>query len=828
MTKSFFQARLLPVWIWLAALLLCGVLVARTHFTADMSAFLPRSPTPEQQLLVDQLRDGLVSRLILVAVEGGDTASRAAASGAMAGQLRGDKRFTTVSNGESGGMQRDQAFLFEHRYLLSPAVTPARFSVEGLRAALGETLDLLASPAGLLTKSLLPRDPTGEIPLLLEEFSGDGGSGANRPNVAGGVWASRDGKRALLLVQTVAPGSDTDAQEEAIGAVRAAFAQTQTQQAGGTPDQKLQLVVTGPGVFAVQARETIKREVTRTSVISMVLMLTLLIVIYRSLTTLALGMVPVVSGTVAGIVAVSLGFGEVHGITLGFGTTLIGEAVDYSIYLFVQSERTATSKADWVRRFWPTIRLGVLTSVAGFASLLFSGFPGLAQLGLYSIVGLLTAAAVTRFVMPLLLPAGFRVRDVSALGERLSVWVHFAPRLKWAALALMLLACVPLAIHRDKLWNHELSGLSPISLADQMQDTTLRADLGAPDVRYLVVISAATQEQVLQAAEGTVQALQGLVERQVITGVDTPTRFLPSMATQQARLTSLPPAAQLKERLAEAVTGLPIQADRLAPFLADAEAARQSRPLQRADLSGTTLAVAVDGMLLQRGASPGRPAGWSVLLPLHAPANGIIDAAAVRQVLADAPGDRAAGSALFVDLKGEADRLYSGYLREAIVLSLAGLAAVALLLLLSLRSAVLTLRVLAPPAAAIIVVLGGLALAGHRLTLLHLIGLLLVVAVGSNYALFFNSGPPRPGPEDKAAREDREVSGITPRTLASLLFANLTTVAGFGVLAISSVPVFQAIGLTVGPGSVLVLLFSAIFAARQSSTLTAPARDIQS
>lgn len=824
MTKGFFQARLLPVWIWLAALLLCGVLVARTTFTADMSAFLPRSPTPEQQLLVDQLRDGLVSRLILVAIEGGDPASRAAASGAMAGQLRGDQRFTTVSNGESGGMQRDQAFLFEHRYLLSPAVTPARFSVEGLRAALGDTLDLLASPAGLLTKSLLPRDPTGEIPLLLEEFSGDGSSGANRPNMAGGVWTSRDGKRALLLAQTVAPGSDTDAQEQAVDAVRAAFAQAQQ---AATPGQAMQLVVTGPGVFAVQARETIKREVTRTSIISLVLMLTLLIVIYRSLTTLALGMVPVVSGTVAGIVAVSLGFGEVHGITLGFGTTLIGEAVDYSIYLFVQSERSATSRADWVRRFWPTIRLGVLTSVAGFASLLFSGFPGLAQLGLYSIVGLLTAAAVTRFVMPLLLPAGFRVRDVSALGERLGVWVRFAPRLKWAAVALMLLACVPLAMHRDKLWNHELSGLSPISLADQMQDTALRADLGAPDVRYLVVISAATQEQVLQAAEGTVQALQGLVARQVITGVDTPTQFLPSMATQQARLASLPPAAQLKERLAEAVTGLPIQADRLAPFLVDAEAARQSRPLQRADLSGTTLAVAVDGMLLQRGTSPGRPAGWSALLPLHAPADGIIDAAAVRQVLADAPVNRANASALFVDLKGEADRLYSGYLREAIVLSLAGLAAVALLLLLSLRSAVLTLRVLAPPAAAIIVVLGGLALAGHRLTILHLIGLLLVVAVGSNYALFFNSGPRRSGTEDQAAREDREASGITPRTLASLLFANLTTVAGFGVLAISSVPVFQAIGLTVGPGSVLVLLFSAIFAARPSSPLSAPAGSIR-
>ena len=811
--NRFFQRRFLPVWIWLAALLLGGAFAARTHFTADMSAFLPRSPTPEQQLLVDQLRDGLVSRLILVGIEGGDLPSRAAASSRMAAQLRADKRFTTVSNGESGGLQRDQAFLFEHRYLLSPAVRPSHFTVEGLNSAVSETLDLLASPAGLLTKSLLPRDPTGEIPLLLEEFSAEGSSGANRPNVAGGVWASRDGQRALLLVQTVASGSDTDAQQAAISAVRTAFtAATTGSDSAPATGNGLKLVVTGPGVFAVQAREIIQREVTRTSVVSIVLMFTLLIIIYRSLTTLVLGMVPVISGTLAGIVAVSFGFGEVHGLTLGFGTTLIGEAVDYSIYLFVQSEQTAASRSNWVRRFWPTIRLGVLTSVVGFASLLLSGFPGLAQLGLYSIVGLLTAAAVTRFVLPQMLPAGFRVRDVSSLGEKLARLVHLAPRLRWPALVLLVLACVPLAFQRNNLWNHELAALSPISMADQMQDAALRADLGAPDVRYLVVVSAPGQEQVLRAAEAAVQALQVLIERQVITGIDTPTRFLPSMATQQARLDSLPPAPELQDRLRRAVAGLPIQAGRLGPFLADAEAARQSRPLQREDLQGTTLAVAVDGMLLQHSASPGRPAGWSALLPLHAPVGGAIDAAAVRTALAATSAGSDAGKALFVDLKGEADRLYSGYLREAITLSLAGLMAIAVLLMFTLRSAAQTLRVLAPPAAAIIVVLAGLSMAGQGMTILHLIGLLLVVAVGSNYALFFQRSSPRPQAAGDAAREEQATGGITPRTLASLLFANLTTVAGFGVLAFSSVPVFQAMGVTVGPGSVLVLLFSAIFA----------------
>ncbi|OOG54857.1 MMPL family transporter [Polaromonas sp. C04] len=822
MKRPWLQRPLLAVWLWLAALLVCGVLISRASFTADLSAFLPKAPTPEQRLLVDQLRDGVVSRLILVGIDGADVPTRAALSKAMARQLRADNRFSTVSNGEAVAQQRDQAFLFEHRYQLSPAMKPAHFTVQGLRSAVGDTLDLLASPAGLLVKSILPRDPTGEFPLLLEQFAGDAAGGASRPQSAGGVWASRDGRRALLLLQTRVSGSDTDGQEQAMAAVRAAFAAAQQEVArpASPSAASATLVMTGPGVFAVNVREVIKKEVTRLSAISIALIVTLLLLIYRSVRTLALGLLPVLSGAMAGVAAVSLGFGTVHGITLGFGTTLIGEAVDYSIYLFVQSEQTAASNRHWVRRFWPTIRLGVLTSVFGFASLLLSGFPGLAQLGLYSITGLLTAAAVTRFVLPVLLPRDFRVRDVSRLGRRLARVVQRAGVLRWGVVGLLVAACVTLALHRQTLWNNELSALSPVSAADQALDASLRADLGAPDVRYLVVVSGRTQEGVLRAAESVVAALQPLVQANAIAGVDSPTTLLPSLATQQARLASLPEPAQLKERLRQALAPLPIRPERLAPFLADAQAARHLRPLERSDLDGTSLAVALDGMLLQHAADKDGPAGWSAFLPLHAPVGaggtgvGAIDPARIRHALAALNEADTGTRILFVDVKGEADQLYSGYLHEAIVLSLAGLAAIALLLLVALRSFAGALRVLAPLAGAVLTVAAGLALAGQRLTILHLVGLLLIVAVGSNYALFFNRRAPSHTRHSGAAGdiEDDDLSGITPRTLASLLFANLTTVAGFGVLAFSSVPVLQAMGVTVGPGAILALLFSAIFA----------------
>ncbi|NTX49673.1 MMPL family transporter [Burkholderia cepacia] len=789
------------VLVWLLALVACGVAIGRAHFTADLSAFLPSSPSAGQRVLVDQLRDGIVSRLILVAIDGGDAATRAALSRRVAGTLRADPQFAAVHNGEAANDARDRQFIFDHRYLLSPAVTPQRFSADGLHQALGDSLDLLSSSAGLVAKAMLPRDPTSEVAALVDQLDG-----AAQPASRDGVWASRDGTRAVLVVQTAAAGSDTDAQARAIDAVRRAFAAAKQ----AVPNAAATLAMTGPGVFSVDTRDTIRHDVERLSTASVVLIVALLLTLYRSPRTLALGLLPVLTGVAAGIAAVSVAFGTVHGLTLGFGTTLIGEAVDYSIYLFVQSAQAGTRGAArpadatraWVAAYWPTIRLGVLTSVCGFASMLFSGFPGLVQLGLYSIVGLTAAALVTRFVLPHLRGEHVAIRDVSRIGAVLARAADAAPRLRWPLAVLVIAAGATLVLHRDGLWSRELAALSPVPAQAQALDARLRADVGAPDVRYLVVIAAPTEQAALERAERVAAQLQPLVDRGALAGFETPARFLPSDAAQRARLASLPDADVLATRMRDAVANQPIavRPDLFAPFIADVEAARHARLLTRADLRGTSMALAVDALLTERD---GR---WSAMLPLRAP-----DAARTAQPASslDATPIRAAVAragvpdALFVDMKAEADRLYVSYVHEDIRLSLAGFAAIAVLLLIALRSPRRVVRALAPLVAAVLVVTAGFALAGVPLTILHLVGMLLIVAVGSNYALFF------------CKRDDAQP--VTPHTLVSLLIANLATVAGFGLLALSRVPLLETFGLTVGPGAMLALAFAAILAPRAAA-----------
>ena len=761
------------VWVVLAAVA-AGV-VARAHYTTDLSAFLPQSPTATQRLLVDQLRDGLASRLIIVAIEGTDSPGRARISMAMATRLHADPQFVAISNGESAGTDRDRAFLFEHRYLLSESVTPERFRVAGLHEAIQDTVDLLASPAGLLAKSMLPHDPTGEMVQIIGQLAGGAA-----PRTADGVWVSADGKRALLVAQTRALGSDTDGQQHAIGAIQAAFATSDPRGAS--------LVMSGPGVFTVNSRANIIKEVTRLSILSTAVIVALLLGVYRSLTTLVLGLVPVASGALAGIAAVALGVGVVHGITLGFGITLIGEAVDYSIYLFIQSRQGA----DWERSVWPTIRLGMLTSVCGFASLLPSGFAGLTQLGLYSIAGLVAAALVTRFVLPHWLPRGFAIRDVSPIGTAAA---RLLQRVKGAPVVVGLLAVlglVALYLHRDTLWNRDLSALSPVSLADQDLDAQLRVDIHAPDVRYLVVVTAPTEESALAAAEKVGTRLNTLIDQDVIGGFDSPSHYLPSQLLQRARQASLPSDEELRQGLQAALRDLPVSAGRLEPFLADVAAARTQPLLTRKDLDNTSLASGFDALMTH-----GRQ-GWIALLPLRAsPSNpSYIDAGPVRKAVAEA----APGQAVVLDIKGEADSLYSTYLAEAVRLSLAGFAAIVILLVLALRSPMRVVRVVTPLALAVLVVAGGFALMGRQLTLLHVIGMLLIVAVGSNYALFF----------DRRTADTH--LGSVPLTLASLLVANAATVVSFGILAFSTVPVLNALGSTVAPGALLALIFSALLA----------------
>jgi predicted exporter len=311
-------------------------------------------------------------------------------------------------------------------------------------------------------------------------------------------------------------------------------------------------------------------------------------------------------------------------------------------------------------------------------------------------------------------------------------------------------------------------------------DKRLRAELGVTNPHYFLAWDASSEEQALTISETLQPVLTGLAAKGAISGFSLPSQLLPSMAAQQTRRAALPDDAVLRARLATALVGLPFRTDAFAQFFRDVAAAR-SAPLLTAASLPAPLALRLQSMI-----TPTKT-GWIVLAPL-----GTVKApAGIQTVLPN--------GVVLVNIDQQSALLLHVFQREATVLVLCGSVAILVILTLFLRSWRQVARVALPLAASVLICAAALTLDDGKLSIFMVAGFLLILAVGSNYCLFFARRE-----ADEAARE---------RALASIMLANLCTVAAYGLLSLSTIPVLHDVGETVALGTFLCLLFGAAFAA---------------
>jgi predicted exporter len=303
------------------------------------------------------------------------------------------------------------------------------------------------------------------------------------------------------------------------------------------------------------------------------------------------------------------------------------------------------------------------------------------------------------------------------------------------------------------------------------RDARLRTALGAPDVRYLLILQAATPEAVLGLSEKLEPQVAALVADHAVDAIELPSRYLPSAATQRARQARLPDRGTLERSLAQASKGLPFRHDLFAPFVADVETARQLPPLTPAAFAGGPLGQRLAAMLVER---EGHWLGLGTISGVH-------DAAAL-EALSSGHGD----SVRVLDLKGAAESLVVSYRTRILQALLAATVLLVLTISLALRSLRRAWHVLAPMTLATFLVLAVERVAGIEISLFHLVALILAGGLGLHYALFFERDTGDPA-------EQR-------RTLHATLVCVLSALLVFGMLAWATIPVLRAIGLTVSLG----------------------------
>ncbi|WP_202841687.1 MMPL family transporter [Luteimonas saliphila] len=752
------RARLGWALAWLGLLLAAGAWLSQSlTFSGDLRRFLPDARTPEQKLLIDELGEGPGSRLLLLALSGADVETLAAQSLAMRDALAMDARFVFVANGASVGLEAIPERLRPYRYLLSPTLDTQPLDEEFLRGELDARVQDLGSPAADLVEPLLASDPTLEMLKLAEAWLP-----AHAPQILHEAWFDRAGEQALLLVETRAAGFDPDGQREAVDAVGAAFA-------AARGDASSVLEISGPGAFADEIGTRTAREARWIGTVDSIGLILLLLVAYRSWKIPLLGVLPLASAGLAGLITLVLLFGDrVHGITIAFGFTLIGVVQDYPIHFF-SHQRAGLSPWRSVRALWPALATGVVATCIAYLTFLFSGVDGLRQLAVFTIVALATAALCTRYALPGLIDPGRRDIAHSPRLQALWQWIERLPRPRGSLLLVALASLAVVAFSPSAFWQNDLSRLTPVPEPLLQRDAQLREELGAPDVRYVLTLQAADAQAALAGSERLRPALDELVAQGAIDGYDLAARYLPSAAVQRARQQALPAPDALREALDAALADSPFRGDVFEDFVADVAAARTAPPLQPRDLDGSPLATSVAGLLIEGE----RHATALVSL------SGLQDVAAVARVAE-------AHDARLLDMKQASESLVADYRTRVLgALALAALALVATVWI-ALRAPGRVARVLLPMALTTLLVLAVLRGSGVELNLFHLVSLILAAGLGLDYALFFEH-----------AGEDRDDQ---LRTLHAVIVCSLMTLLVFSLLALSSIPVLRAIGSTVALG----------------------------
>lgn len=730
--------------LWLAtAALAVFVLLGRLELSFDLSAFFPQKTTLTHDVLIEQLRSGPGSRLVVIGIKGADTEQLAEASDRLRLALSADPAFVAVHNGDFGDDTTEVPEPVRSYYLL---MRDLDYSHASLQQALQSRLQDLALGGGSALLDLIARDPFLAALDALEQLT--------PVNMSGDMWFTADGS-AVLMAETHAQSIDITAQGHAIGAVRRAFS--------ALPDATaLDLDITGVGAFSVELQKTIQAEAKKRSVMASAALLLVLLVVFRNARLLLLAAIPIGFGFLAGLTLVSVLFDTVHGITLAFGFTLLGIAVDFPLHLFSHAEHDSGRTA--MQRIWPTMRLGVTSTAIAYLALAFSGSQGLAQLGIFTAGGVVVAVLATRAWLPVLMAdnAGSSTNpDGVALKAELRIWV--------AAVALLLGVTV-MWYHPGNTWNDDISSLSPVPAERIAADRALRSATVSPDMRYQLVMHNDSLEDLLRDSGAVDKLLADAVDDGLLDDWQSISQLLPSLQDQQRRRDAIPDGDVLSARIQGALADTPFRRDAFAPFVANAAATKAADPLLPADIAATPLGSWLDSHLVQIEDT------WVALISV---AGADIDGLQVRMREWEV-------AVTLVDLQESSVGLMRDYRNSARnTILVAALLIVGLLWYArgSFRQTfwiVLTVSAAITTTVAVAVTLHG------SLTVIHLVALLLVLGLGLDYALFLS--------RDESASQRRA-------TDKGVIACAASTTLAFGILAASSIPLLRFLGLTVAIGS---------------------------
>ncbi|MCL1147453.1 MMPL family transporter [Shewanella marinintestina] len=736
---------------------------------SDILAMLPKvSESPITQRAMDQVEQQLANRVYLGLISNNEQSAINAAKLTIQTLKQLDSKDPAFINISSADMAQADAlnqYYFNHRFQLL-TLSQQQLLQQGQWQQLTQAaLEKLYNAFSYANSELLSRDP-----LLLYPDSLLALAPSQQLTVKQGVLiatiAPSNNQPLRYAAIVMAKGSDSafnpNAQQQQLSALTLAFNTTKSQ------FKEIEIIKAGALFHAIAATDNAKKEVSSIGLLSLVGVISLVWLAFRSLMPLTIAVVTVSTSLLFAVVSTALIFGELHLLTLVFGTSLIGISIDYCFHYYCERLTHPSDTSEQViKRIFAAITLALITSAIAYSAMGFAPFPGMQQVAVFCAAGLLGAYLTLVLAYPTLASQPLNnANQALNLASRYQGFMlnRFTPRSLIAKMGLSLGVTIFILTGLLRLTaNDDIRQLQHTPTDIQAEENQLRTLLSGGTDNQFLLVTAATEEQVKQHLAELEPILEQAKQDNLIGNHLSLSRFLPSQKQQQLNY-QLQGQIYL-QHLDEIIATLGLD-DNIKPELIYAYQAAGSEFISAASFLNHQAGVSFKPLWLAADIKDDSGYGAIVLL------GGIKQLNRVAALFTDN------ANVQLVDKVDDISRVMGHY--RQLTLALLAIALVVAGVIFSFRFGLkLAAVVVAVPALAALLTLASLGLLNNPLTLFHALALILVFGIGVDYSLFF-------------AESTQQSKGV----MMAVFMSAISTILAFGLLAFSQTPAINAFGLT--------------------------------
>lgn len=412
-------------------------------------------------------------------------------------------------------------FLTEEDYRKIDSLTQP----EAIKENLKQNKKILLSPASVVFKQFIAKDPVGISNLVWKKLSGlqiD-----STYELYNGYLFKNQQKLLSFFLKPHYPASETGKNSVFFKALDQYKEKWERQH----PDIHV-VYFGGPAVAAGNASQ-LQTDTMVTLSVTIVLLIALTYYFYRRKRAPLLLLIPVIYGAAMGMATVYLVQGTLSIIALGAGAIILGIAIDFSIH-FLSHARHSQDLKETISELSFPLTVGSFTTIAAFLSLRLAHTPVLQDLGLFA-AGSLTGAALCTLIFMPHFPLGLHSgKKTATVFDQAGKW--HPEKNKWLVLSIFLLTPVMIFFAGKVSFDSDLMHLNYLSPElKKSQDEISRVNALALSSVF-VVAQGESEDQALERLGMVQNKISQLVKGSVVKGKSNPTDFLSSGEEQLRRI----------------------------------------------------------------------------------------------------------------------------------------------------------------------------------------------------------------------------------------------------------------------------------------------------